>query len=97
MSESQSERLNRLLTGLKIDIGISSATIYDERLKAYLVNAMAEIEREGANISEETVESNQIIIAFAAWRWRTRDTQAGMPRALRYSLNNLVFSQRAKV
>lgn len=90
------ERINRLQTWLKIDLGISaSTTIYDERLSAYLNQAVEEIKREGADLLEETVGNDQIIVAYASWRWRTRDTQAGMPRALRYSLNNLIMSQKA--
>lgn len=90
------DRIAQLLTSLKIDLGISiSTTIYDVRLEAYLKEAHDEIEREGASLQEDSVSNNQLIVAFASWRWRTRDTGAGMPRALRYSLNNLIMSQKA--
>lgn len=90
------ERTARLLTSLKIDLGISiSTTIYNERLEAYIAQAFDEIEREGASLEEDSISNNQLIVAFASWRWRTRDTGAGMPRALRYSLNNLIMSQKA--
>lgn len=88
--------ISNLRTGLKMDIGISSSsTIYDGRLDAYINRAIAEIERQGATLSE-TSESTELIIAYAAWLWRTRDTMAGMPRSLRFSLNNLIFSQKMK-
>ena len=94
--EISTERAERLLNGLKIDLGITTATAYDERLKAYLQAAADEIERQGATLSEETVEGNLIIQAYAAWKWRGRDEQGAMPRALRRSINDLIFSQKMR-
>lgn len=81
-----------LLPLLKIDLGIKTDA-YDSRLTQYLENAASEIEREGATLTD-SVDDNQLVIMYAAWTWRKRDSGEGMPRMLRYALNNRVFSQK---
>ena len=81
-----------LLPRLKTDLGITT-TAYDSRLIQYLQNAQTEIQREGIEIGD-TVNDDQIVIMYAAWTWRRRDSGEGMPRMLRYAMNNKVFSQK---
>lgn len=81
-----------LLEALKIDLGITT-TAYDERLEQYLSSAQAQIEREGITLTD-SVDDMQIIVMYAAWMWRRRDGMEGMPRMLRYALNNRLFSQK---
>lgn len=81
-----------LLSGLKTDLGITT-TAYDDRLKQYLSNAQAEIQREGVVLGN-SVDDDQLTIMYAAWTWRRRDTGDGMPRMLRFALNNRIFSQK---
>lgn len=81
-----------LLPGLKFDLGITTDA-YDERLAAHIQNAQKQIEREGVTISD-SVSDDQLIIMYAAWTWRRRDSGEGMPRMLRYALNNRVFSEK---
>lgn len=81
---------------LKIDLGIS-ATAYDERLLQYIQTAEQEIIREGYTFPETpTIDDDQLVIMYAAWLWRKRDSGDGMPRMLRYTLNNRIFSQKMK-
>lgn len=80
------------LSGLKIDLGIST-TAYDSRLSQYISHAEAEIQREGITLSDG-VSDGELVIMYAAWLWRRRDTGAGMPRMLRYALNNRLFSEK---
>lgn len=83
-----------LLAMLKIDLGIT-AKAYDERLMQYLQAAKAEITREGITLLE-TMEDDQLVVMYAAWSWRKRDTGEGMPRMLRYALNNRLFSEKMR-
>ena len=76
---------------LKIDLGVV-ASEYDARLIQYLQAAEKEIEREGVTLRDD-VDHDNVIVQYAAWMWRKRDSGAGMPRMLRYALNNLIFSQ----
>ena len=79
-----------MLQMLKIDLGINKAT-YDDRLKQYLTSAKAAIEREGVKLTDSAEDSN-LIVQYAAWMWRKRDTGEGIPRMIRWQINNHLFS-----
>ena len=83
---------SELLAMLKIDCGITT-TAFDERLAQYVDTAKAEITREGATLAD-TASDSQLIVMYAAWLWRKRDTGEGMPRMLRYAINQRVFSEK---
>lgn len=84
------------LTMLKTDLGFS-ATGYDERLMQYLNDAEKQIKREGvATLDCSELEDAQLVVMYAAWQWRRRDSGDGMPRMLRWALNNRIFSEKAK-
>lgn len=82
-----------ILAMVKIDLGITT-TAYDSRLAQYINGAVAQIEREGATLDLSNIDHCNMVAMYAGWTWRRRDTGEGMPRMLRYQLNNLVFSQK---
>ena len=63
--------------------------------------AIGFIEREGATLTsgedgyDFTAEEGQLIVMYASWLYRKRDTGEGMPRSLRWTLNNFILSQKA--
>jgi hypothetical protein len=83
----------QLVGWLKVDLGITTAA-YDERLAVYVESARAEIIRQGATLDDDSISDAQLVVMYAAWLWRRRDTGDGMPRMLRYALNNRVFSEK---
>ena len=83
-----------LLSGLKIDLGITTDA-YDDRLTIYLQTAQRRIEEEGVTLTD-SVDDNQLTVQYAAWMWRRRDSGEGMPRMLRYALNNRIFSRKMR-
>lgn len=86
-----------LLTMLKVDLGFISngETRIDTRLTQLLQVAEAEIKKEGATtLNKAQIDDAQLIVMYAAWLWRKRDTQEDMPRMVRYALNNRVFSEK---
>lgn len=85
--------IEMMLTALKVDLGITT-TAYDQRLSQYLVSARADIEIEGIKIIEQSISDCNLIVMYAAWLWRKRDTGEGMPRNLRWMMNNRLFSQK---
>ena len=79
-----------LLSSLKIDLGITT-TAYDSRLAEYLKRAEGEITREGATLSSSAIDDQNLVINYAAWLWRKRDTGEGIPRMIRWQINNRLF------
>lgn len=90
------EQSQALLSMLKVDLGIMATTAYDERLGQYLENAAASIAEEGATLDLDALKDKQLVVMYAAWTWRKRDSGEGMPRMLRYALNNRIFSEKVK-
>lgn len=88
------EQIQTLLSMLKVDLGIMSTTAYDERLSQYLENAFASIKEEGATLDLTVLKDKQLVVMYAAWTWRKRESGEGMPRMLRYALNNRIFSEK---
>lgn len=84
---------NAMLEMLKIDLGIST-TAYDSRLRQFLTAASVAIEIEGITIDTDDVSDCNLIVMYAGWLWRKRDTTEGMPRMLRWQLNNRLFSEK---
>lgn len=81
-----------MLEMLKIDLGITT-TAYDGRLSQYLIAAQREIEREGVTFPASfSLDDENLIVQYAAWMWRKRDTGEGMPRMIRWQINNRLFT-----
>lgn len=82
-----------LLVAVKTDLGISTDA-YDERLRSRLLTAQARITAEGVTLGD-TEEDRDLVVMYAAWLWRFRNSSEPMPRMLRYALNNRVLAERA--
>lgn len=79
--------MDTMLTMLKIDLGIKG-TAYDHRLTQYLQYSRGEVEGKGVTLDIDDIQDQQLVVMYAAWLWRRRDSGEGMPRMLRYTLNN---------
>lgn len=88
--------MDELLGMLKVDLGIKATTAYDERLEQYIEAAKKSITEEGITLDLEDIQDCQIVVMYAAWTWRKRDSGEGMPRMLRYALNNRVFREKIR-
>lgn len=89
---TSAEKLSVLKNDLQL---ISNAN--DNFLSLLLEQAAEAIKQEGI-ILNESIQSDMIIISYAAYLFRKRaGTDTAMPRFLRYQLNNLLFSQKAVV
>lgn len=85
-------KYQELLASLKVDLGITT-TAYDQRLTAYLQRANEEIEREGVTLLPSSLSDQNLVINYAAWMWRKRDTGEGIPRMIRWQINNRLFGK----
>ena len=87
--------MEQLLAMLKVDLGITT-TAYDTRLTQYINSAKEMIGTEGITLNQTDLEDAQLIVMYAGWMWRKRDTGEGMPRMLRYALNNRLFAEKMR-
>lgn len=81
-----------MLEKLKTDLGITTDA-YNERLADYLRAAQSMIETEGVTVTDSD-QDQALIIMYAAWLWRKRDSMEGMPRMLRWTLNNRIVKEK---
>lgn len=92
---------SEILELVKIDLMIST-TAYDTLLRRYVEEAVQAIGREGITLDQNenddrySVEDAVLIGRYAAYLFRSRDQNSGMPRHLRYLLNNRLFSEKGK-
>ena len=85
-----------MLAMLKTDLGISTSTAYNTRMEQLLTVAQREIIEEGASTLDASDPLDmQLIVMYAAWLWRRRDDMSGMPRMLRWTLNNRIMAEKA--
>ena len=90
------EQITSVLKSLKVDLGILSTSAYDERLTEIIKSSFQMIVREGAaTLNADALEDAQLIVMYSAWVWRRRDSGEGMPRMVRWALNNRILSEKA--
>ena len=89
------KQLSALLRMVKIDLGITTGA-YDERLSQFIRASEKFITEEGADLDFTDIQDQHLIAMYAEWLWRRRDTGEGMPRMLRYALNNRVLSRKMR-
>lgn len=89
-------QITAILSSLKVDLGILNTTAYDTRLTEIIKSSFQMIEREGATLDVNELDDAQLVVMYSAWMWRRRDSGEGMPRMIRYALNNRVLSEKAQ-
>ena len=86
-----------ILTLLQVDLGEMYPS---QQRQAYLNQAIsaaqAFITREGVTLTD-SVEDGQLVEMYAAYLVRKRADDPGMPRMLRWALNNRLFGQKGQV
>lgn len=85
--------ITEMLAQLKVDLGITTYA-YDDRLTQYLNAAAGQIAREGITLDLSSADDALLQVMYAAWMWRRRDSGEGMPRMLRYQMNNRLFQEK---
>lgn len=88
---TQEQRLNIL----KHNIQRPHTTANDELLAHLLKAGEAAIRREGIT-DDGSDDYENCVIDYAAYLFRKRDNDTGMPRHLRWQLNNILTSQKIK-
>lgn len=84
-----------ILTLLQVDLGeMYPSTQRQAYLNQAISAAQAFITREGIALTD-SAEDGQLVEMYAAYLVRKRADDPGMPRMLRWALNNRLFSQKA--
>lgn len=87
---------DEILTILKADLDIIYVdTGKEEFLMNCIRHAKSLIEREGIKL-KETIEDGNLVVMYAAYLYRKRQSNDPMPRMLRYAMNNRLLSQKAR-
>ena len=80
---------------LKMDLQRFNAA-NDDYLRELIKLSEKAIEREGISLKEDDIESDMLVIQYAAYLFRKRaGTDTSMPRYLRWQMNNILMSQKA--
>lgn len=97
--------METILTMMKVDLGVLTTTLYDERFRLLISASIKAIMAEGvATLDVTDTLDQQLIAMYAEWLWRKRDGTLGtrqnvdmtvMPRSLRLLLNNRVAREVA--
>lgn len=92
-----SEFLNtQLLEMLKVDLGLT-AEQYNGRLLNCIDTAKDNIIAEGvSDLNLADISDANLVLMYASWTWRRRDTMDAMPRMLRWTLNNRIMGVKAR-
>lgn len=89
------EQIASILAALKVDLQMT-ATAYDDRLKQIIKSSYENIIAMGAqSLDVDTDRDREIVIKYAAWTWRRRESGEGMPRMLELDLNNRILGEKA--
>lgn len=84
-----------ILMIVKYDLGIANDN-WDDYLEHLIDVAKAEIGREGIHL-QDNAGDNQLVVMYTAYLYRKRTGERpGMPRMLRYALNNRLFAEKSK-
>lgn len=84
-----------VLTMVKTDLGIMQSTAYDARLTQYIEAGEAYTKEQGVTLTD-SIGDMEIAAMYAVWLWNKRKTGEGMPRMLRYALNNRIFAAKSE-
>lgn len=87
------QALNTCLDLVKIDLGITTPA-YDARLLQVLESSVRAITDEGIDLDLNDALDIQLLVMYSAWIWNRRRTGEGMPRMVRYALNNRLFRKK---
>lgn len=84
------------LTMLKADLDLLTTTAEREDYLSQLLGVAAErIRNEGIRLTD-SVSDGQLAVMYAAWLYRKRNAGEGMPRMIRYALNNRAIQERGR-
>ena len=87
---------NDILAILKVDLQLSTNAI-DDYLSTLIAAAKSYITTEGIHLDNNNVGDANLIVMYAAYLYRKRrESNAQMPRMLRWALNNRLLGEKGE-
>ena len=83
-----------ILTALKVDLQISTYAADSAYFLPLIQTAKEYIATEGIVLDESSEGDGMLVVMYASYLYRSRINDTGMPRMLRYALNNRLFAQK---
>ncbi len=88
---------NDILTILKIQLDYLPSNTSRDELFAHLIKvAKEEIAGEGISLNIDSIKDLHLVVMYAAYLYSKRKTGEGMPRMLRFALNNRMINEKAR-
>lgn len=84
-----------ILAMLKSNLQLIGTT-WDEYLTQLIEVSTREIGREGVVLDTSQIDDVNLIVMYASYLYRKRNTDGPMPRMLRYALNNRLFAGKVE-
>ena len=84
-----------ILAMLKCNLQLIGNT-WNEYLTQLIEVAAREIGREGVVLDTSQIDDVNLIVMYASYLYRKRNTDGPMPRMLRYALNNRLFAGKVE-
>ncbi len=84
-----------LITLIKSNLALTTEN-WDDYLENLIEVSKQSIAREGITL-HDTYEDNNLVVMYVCYLYRKRTGEAaGMPRMLRYALNNRLFAEKSQ-
>ena len=85
-----------LLTMLRADLQ-NPPGLLNDYLDFLIKSAKEQIEEQGITLNLSAIKDNHLIVMYASWLYRKRNTNDGMPRMLRYALHSRLIDEKGEV
>lgn len=86
--------MNTILELVKIDLGITH-TKRDKYFTALIEAAKEELDRKGCNINVDAVDDQMLVVDYACWTYRKRQTNEVLPQNLLLRIRNRIIRRRS--
>ena len=85
-----------LLTMLRADLQ-NPPGLLNDYLDFLIKSAKEQIEEKGIPLDSSAVKDSHLVVMYASWLYRKRNTNDGMPRMLQYALHSRLIDEKGEV
>lgn len=85
-----------LLTMLRADLQ-NPPGLQNDYLDFLIKSAKEQIAEKGITLDDSAIKDSHLIIMYASWLYRKRNSNEGMPRMLRYALHSRLVHEKGAV